>query len=112
MAAPQPSFIDTLADLYFGQIAEELNQKQREIVAAVGHTRKKGQIVLTINYTSEGSGQMSVDADYKTKVPTLPRGKNLYFPTPEDYLVKNDPRQTEIEFKPAAEKVTEFRSVK
>lgn len=90
-------FIDTLREIEYGHLLEELAASQKEVIDAVMLTGKKGAITITLSYTPEGDGQITAVADLKAKVPQLPRGKTLFFVTPERNLSRQDPRQRELE---------------
>lgn len=89
-------FVDTLRDVEFGCLLEELADVQKEVVDAVMETNKAGEITIKLSYKPEGQGQLTDAADIKHKAPKLPRGKSLFFVTPERNLTRQDPRQIEI----------------
>lgn len=102
-------FIDTFRDLEHGHLLEELSDVQQQVVNAVSATNKPGKIVIELNYKPEGSGQLTVKATIKPKVPELARGSSLFFMSPEGNLLREDPRQAKLPLrsvdgdKPAAE---------
>lgn len=92
-------FIDTLRQIEGGLLLEELADLQRELVEAVRHTGKKGTLTLTLSYTPEGQGQLSIAADLKTKAPKTNRGRSIFFITPDANLDRHDPRQQELDIR-------------
>lgn len=92
-------FIDVFRQIESGILLDELADRQKEILEAVRHTHKKGTLTITLSYTPEGNGQVSIEADIKAKAPKMPRGRTLFFITPEANLERNDPRQTEMELR-------------
>lgn len=93
-------FIDTFRQVEGGILLEELADTQREIIQAIQHTNKKAVLTITLTYTPEGQGQVSIEADIKAKAPKLSRGRSLFFMTPDANLERNDPRQTTLELRP------------
>lgn len=89
-------FIDTLRDVEFGALLDELSDVQKEVVAAVSDTRKAGKITIELEYKSEGDGQLAIKTNIKKKVPTYPRGTSIFFITPERNLTRQDPRQQSL----------------
>jgi hypothetical protein len=109
---PTRPFIDTFRHIEGGMLLEELAERQRDIIEAVSHTNKKGELTLKLTYTPEGHGQVSIEADLKLKTPKLARGRSLFFITPDANLERNDPRQTEMELRSVNdERPSEFRKV-
>lgn len=90
-------FVDTLRDVEFGTLLEELAEVQNQVVDAVMETNKAGEITIKLSYKPEGAGQLTIAADIKHKTPKLPRGKSLFFVTPDRNLTRQDPRQAELE---------------
>ena len=105
-------FMDTLRHIEGGVLLEELAEAQRELIQAIGHTNKKGELTVKFTYTPEGHGQVSIEADIELKAPQLARGRSIFFVTPEANLERNDPRQTELELRTVSdEPIAEFRKV-
>lgn len=105
-------FVDTLREIEYGALLDELAEAQQQVVDAVMETGKKGQITIVLNYNPEGQGQITIATDLKSKIPALPRGKSLFFVTPERNLSRQDPRQMEIDgLRKVADNSTETRKV-
>lgn len=106
-------FVDTLRDLECGVFLESLGSEQHELIQAIQKTNKGGKLVIELDYKPEGNGQMTIAAAVKSKVPQMPRGKSLFFVTPEANLTRTDPRQQEIPGLRSVDTDTpEFREVK
>lgn len=104
-------FIDTLRDIECGSFLEELATVQKEMVEAVMETNKAGKLTIILDYKPEGAGQVTIAADHKSKKPQFPRGKTLFFATPESNLTRQDPRQQELEGLRTVKETTETRTV-
>ena len=91
-------FIDTLREIEYGNLLEDLAEQQQKLVDAVLATQKKGSLTIKLNYVPEGDGQITINAEEpKISEPKMARGKTLFFATPERNLTRNDPRQGELE---------------
>lgn len=92
-------FDETLKDIEFGHLSRELAEIQQEVVKAVSETNKAGEITIKLTFKPEGSGQLTIKADVKKKIPQLPRGTSLFFMTPEGNIQREDPRQQKLPLK-------------
>lgn len=103
-------FIDTFRHIEGGCLLDDLADQQRQVIEAVRHTHRKGSLTLTLSYTPEGHGQISIEADVKIKAPKRARGKSIFFVTPDANLERNDPRQRELDIQPVADdRPTQFK---
>lgn len=96
MKSPRP-FFETLRDIEFGGVLDELAESQQEIVDAVVDTGKKGTLTLTIDYKPNSRGQLMVTAQVNKKLPKMQRPSSLFFITPENNLTRKDPRQPDLD---------------
>lgn len=80
-------------------LGEEATEALNDLVHATTETGKAGSITLTIKMKPIGgkAGQMELDTDVKTKLPTPTRGKTILFTTPDNNLQRSDPRQQTLE---------------
>lgn len=92
-------FIDTLRHVEGGMLLDSLSDIQQQIVEAVRFTNKNGEITIKLTYRPEGAGQLSIEADIKSKAPKMQRGKSIFFITKDANLERNDPRQTELDIR-------------
>lgn len=94
----QKTFNQTLEQLRYGTLHEELTQGINELTAAVTRTGKVGELTLTIKLKpTNNSGQIEVIDDLKLKLPKENKGTSLMFATPENNLQREDPRQMKID---------------
>jgi hypothetical protein len=90
-------FIDFLREQRAGETEEELAKALNALVAAVSATDKKGKLVLTISVEPvKNTGTMLVSDEVTLKLPQLPRGRTMFYGTPENNLQRRDPRQMEL----------------
>jgi len=92
-------FSDTLRELRAGRTLDELSEELNRLVGEVRKTGKSGKLLLTIEVKPASKGDIDtviVTDDIKTKIPKLDRGGTLFFPTNENNLQRNDPRQKEL----------------
>ena len=92
-------FIDTFREIEVGGLLDELTDVQHELIDAIRLTGKGGELTIKLAYKPDGSGQMTIKADVKSKAPALSRGTSLFFLTPEGNLTRRDPRQQEMELR-------------
>lgn len=96
------AFADVVRELSSGQVYDDLTTKLGEVVTAVLETRKAGELGIKLSIKPNGDGSVRVIADVKQKVPEPPRGETLFFATSSGSLVRNDPRQTELQLREIA----------
>lgn len=94
-------FTDVLRDIQGGSLVDELTEALAEIVAHVKATGKKGEIAikLTVKKAKGHETVMSLDADYKAKVPAFERPSTTFFATQANALVSENPEQKKLAFK-------------
>lgn len=92
-------FASTLASMDYGVTAEEISGALAELVQAVRDTGKQGfvSLKLAVKPESINAGQVSITPDITVKAPQIPRDKSLMFMTPDNNLVREDPRQKRLE---------------
>lgn len=91
-------FDTVLRDLRHGECLDEITEQFGQLVAACANTGKKGEMSLKIILKPSSNGAViEVVDDVKFKIPELSKGSSIFFPTPENNLVKNDPRQPQLE---------------
>lgn len=110
---PQKTFNQTVEQLRYGTLHDELTAEINKLTEAVTRTNKVGEIVLTIKLKpTNNSGQIEVIDDIKVKAPKETRGTTLMFATPENNLQREDPRQMSIDGLRTVDKETgELRKV-
>jgi hypothetical protein len=96
MAGPKP-FNDTLVQLRFGELHDELTEAIKEVILKVGATQKAGKISLNLSFKAGKGGQIEIMDDLKVTLPKEERGSTIMFATPEGNLTRQDPRQQVFE---------------
>ena len=95
------SFATVLTELRRGKTIDELGRQLKEVIAAVMHTGKKGQVQLTIDINPdknmEESNQVYVTDKVKITLPQPDRASSTFFITEDFGLSRNDPRQLSME---------------
>lgn len=90
-------FTDTLAQLKYGHLNDELATELQELVKICGDTGKAGKLTLTITLKPGKGGQMEVFDDIAVKAPKAERSSTLMFASVENALQREDPRQTSLD---------------
>lgn len=90
-------FTHTINQLRYGQTAEELSQHVAECVESARDTGKVAELTIKLKFKPEANGaQLFISDDIKTKIPKFAREATILFPTAENNLQREDPRQASI----------------
>jgi len=89
-------FTDTLNQLRFGTLTEDLTRQLNELVLKCDSTGRAGSLTLTISLKPGKGGQLEIFDDIKVKMPKEERGSSIMFCTPEGNLQREDPRQLQL----------------
>lgn len=111
MARP---FLETLGGLRNGRTLEELGDELATVVGAVKATHKPGVITLKLTIKPPKKGEVNyitIEDSVVTKVPKNDRSESVFFPTADNGLSKNDPRQHRLALGAAEEVDTETGEV-
>jgi len=93
-------FYDFLREHRNGLTHDELADALNELVAAVTEENKGGTLTFTVSVKPMGkSDGLEVSADIKVKPPKKTAGVSIFFATPENNLVRQDPRQQSMELR-------------
>lgn len=93
-------FMDFLRDHRNGLTHDQLSDHLQALVAAVTAEGKKGELVIKIAVKPMGKGDgLEVTADIVAKPPKETPGSAIFFATPENNLVRQDPRQQTMELR-------------
>lgn len=96
-------FYDFLREHRNGRTHDDLAGALNELTAAVVEENKSGSLTITIKIKPAGnSGALEVAVDHKIKAPVSPPGVSIFFPTPENNLVRTDPKQMTMELREIA----------
>lgn len=99
------AFVDTLIALKGGAVIHEFGDRLRSLIAAVRDTERGGSLTMTIKVAPATSGSaevVTVEAELKEKIPRPSLGKTIFFTTPENLLVRQDPRQLALNIERAS----------
>lgn len=96
------SLLATLQRHRGGKVLEEASAKLAEVVAGVMASGKPGSVTITLNVKVASRGQNAVTLTDKVagKVPTAATPDSFWFASEEGALMKDDPRQREMQFTP------------
>lgn len=100
MAGNTRPFMDFLREHRAGITHDLLSDALQELVAAVTQENKSG--TLTVKFTVKPMGKsdgLEVAADIAVKPPKETAGVSIFFATPENNLVRQDPRQQSMELR-------------
>ena len=98
------SFSTFIASQEDGMLHQDLTNAVQEIIAQLNnaviehggvHTAALG---LALNFKIEG-GAIEVKAEVKTKLPKENRPRTIYWATPDNYLSRKNPKQSELPFR-------------
>lgn len=104
---PARPFPDTLRQIRYGALQDELTDALNTLVNECAATCKTGELVLKIKLKPNPAGQIEVLDDLTVKAPKPVRGTSIFFATPEGNLLREDPRQQQLEgLRTVAEKDT------
>ena len=99
MANSRP-FMDFLREHRNGATHDELSDQLQELVAAVTEEGRAGTLTLTVTIKPMGKNDgLEVAADVKSKPPKSKPGVSIFFASPENNLVRQDPRQATMELR-------------
>ena len=96
-------FYDFLREHRNGVTHDELADALNDLVAAVNEEGKAGTLAFTVSIKPMGkSDGLEVSADIKVKPPKKTAGVSIFFSTPDNNLVRQDPRQQSMELREVA----------
>lgn len=100
MAGNSRPFYDFLREHRNGVTHDELADALNELVAAVTEENKAGKLTFTVSIKPMGkSDGLEVSAEIVSKPPKKTPGVSIFFATPENNLVRQDPRQQSMELR-------------
>lgn len=95
LQAKRKPFAEVLAQL---DAAQEATDQMNDLVHACTQTGKAGSLTITVKVKAIGTtGQVEIDTDVKSKVPTEVRAKTLMFATADNNLQRENPNQRSLE---------------
>lgn len=96
---------DTLRHLRGGEFLDEASESLAELVERVTSTGKPGKLTIEISLkkASMGAGALIVSDKITVKSPKEQPMETIMYPTPENNLVTEDPRQQKLPLRTVAE---------
>lgn len=92
------TFAQTLGTLRAGELADELDEKLKDLVLAVDASHEKsGSITVTIKLKATKSGAIDITDTVTVKLPAPEKSTTLMFATNDGFLQRNDPAQGELD---------------
>jgi len=83
-----------------GATQDEIADALRDLVAAISDENKAGKLTITIAIRPMGKGDgLDVAVDCKASPPKQTPGSAIFFASPDNNLVRNDPRQANLELR-------------
>lgn len=90
-------FNDTIVALRYGTLNEDLTKALHELVVKCDATGKKGELTLKLTLKPGKGGQIEIIDDITVKAPKEEKATSIMFATVEGNLMREDPRQLQIE---------------
>ena len=100
MANSRP-FYDFLREHRNGVTHDDISDALQDLVSAVVTEGKAGKLTVTINIKPAGreSGALEVSTEIKSAPPKATPGTSIFFASPENNLIRHDPRQATMELR-------------
>lgn len=101
MAGTARAFHDWLREHRNGATHDELSDALQELVAAVAEEGKAGKLTLTISLKPADTkdGALYVSDDIKISPPRRSKSGSIFFVSPDNTLIREDPRQPKLELR-------------
>lgn len=97
------SFMKFLQEHRGGSTHDEISEKIRDLVASVTDEGKSGKLTITIAIKPVGKGDgLEVAVEAKSSPPKPTAGVSIFFASPDNSLVRQDPRQQTLELREVA----------
>jgi hypothetical protein len=90
-------FTQTLDQLRFGTLTDDLTKALNELTIKCGDTGRSGELTLKLVLKPGKAGQIEIVDDIKVKMPKDEKGSTIMFATVEGNLTREDPRQMQLE---------------
>jgi hypothetical protein len=100
MANSRP-FFDFLREHRNGLTHDELSDRLQELVAAVQESSRPGTLtfVLKVSPATNHGNALLISDEIKLSKPKEERNTSIFFVSPENNLVREDPRQQKLELR-------------
>ncbi len=105
MANSRP-FMDFLREHRGGVTHDELSDALQDLVSSVATEQRGGKLTITFTVSPAAAGGAAVRVSDVIKVspPSSKKAESIFFITPENNLVRQDPRQHEMVLRDVAER--------
>jgi hypothetical protein len=90
-------FNETIVAMRYGTLNEDLTEALHELVQKCDSTGKKGELTLKLTLKPGKGGQIEIIDDITIKAPKEEKATSIMFATVEGNLIREDPRQLQIE---------------
>lgn len=90
-------FTQTLDQLRFGSLTDDLTKALNELTIKCGDTGRSGELTLKLVLKPGKAGQIEIVDDIKVRLPKDEKGSTIMFATVEGNLTREDPRQMRLE---------------
>ncbi len=93
-----------IAEVEDGELHADLTRALQSLIAelhegrAAGVSRAAGKLAVTFDFVL-ADGVVEVRADIASKTPKRPRGRSIFWVTPENNLSRRNPRQPDLPFR-------------
>lgn len=104
-------FTETLNNVRYGELNEELTAQWNALVNKVRDTGKTGSMTLKLKLLPGKGMAMEIDDDLKVDMPKPSKGTTLLFPTVEGNLQRADPNQKTLDLQQVDMKTGEIMPV-
>lgn len=91
------NFLELISGFRRGAIIGAADKQLRDLVAAVRETGGNGEISVTLPFKMNKAGQLECTPKIKSTLPRPNIGTGVYYVTDENELMRDDPRQLDIE---------------
>jgi len=110
------SFGTFIAEVEDGELHADLSRALQNLIGelhegrAVGQARATGTLTIKFDFVL-ADGVVEVRADIASKTPKRPRGRSIFWATPENNLTRRNPRQPDLPFRDVNATVGATRTV-
>jgi len=91
--------LQQIAELQGGSFGGQIADTLRSVVQAVDETGKAGKVTVTLDIAKSAGGTISIVAKVTDKTPEPKPDADVYWPTPEGNLARDNPKQRKLDLK-------------
>jgi hypothetical protein len=103
MSIPARTFVQFLGELEDGDLTRNLTEAVQDLVGDLEDVRHNqggkpsGKVTITIDLTDE-DGVIEAKSNFVVTKPKRKRSRSLFYPTAENFLTRENPRQQRLPF--------------